>query len=80
MSNTAVDNSGDVNTSVASHLSKVPAIATDALTANFTALSALSISNTGACAFVASGENAAAAHMIATCKPNRILFFPVAIA
>jgi hypothetical protein len=65
MSNTAVDSSGDVKVIVASHLSKVPAIGTEALTLNLTVLSALLISKTGACALVIDGErNAANAHNI----------------
>jgi hypothetical protein len=47
MSKTAVSSAGDVNVRAASHLSKVPAIATDALTLNLTELSALVTSKTG---------------------------------
>src|SRR6516225_2899334 len=47
MSNTPVITSGDVNVKVASHLSKVPLIATDASTSNLTELSTGVILNTG---------------------------------
>src|SRR5271163_2982022 len=47
MSKTAVAKSGEVNVTLASHLSKVPAMATDAFTLNLIELSALTISKTG---------------------------------
>src|SRR5271170_2725669 len=50
MSKTAVESSGDVNVSVASHLSNLPFISTDASTSNFIVLSTGVISKTGACA------------------------------
>src|SRR5277367_3557947 len=50
--------SGDVNTRVASHFSKVPSIATDAFTKNFTVLSPGVIAKTGACARVTDGSAA----------------------
>jgi len=40
MSKTAVANSGDANVKLASHLSKVPSIATEAFTLNLNELSA----------------------------------------
>src|SRR5215469_7179004 len=58
MSRTAVESSGDVNVSVASHLSNFPVMATDASTSNFIVLSAGVISKTGACARVADGNMA----------------------
>src|SRR5271154_4134362 len=51
--------SGDVNTRVESHFSKVPSIATDAFTKNFTVLSPGVIAKTGACARVTDGSTAA---------------------
>src|ERR1700733_8238655 len=56
MSKTAVSTSGDVKTKVASHLSKVPLIATDASTSNLIELSTGVISNTGACARPSDGN------------------------
>jgi hypothetical protein len=46
---TPVVTSGEVNVSVASHLSNLPAIATDAFTLNPTVLPCCKISKTGAC-------------------------------
>src|SRR5260370_28513967 len=56
MSKTPVDTSGDVNVRVASNLSKVPFIATDASTSNLTELSTGVISKTGACARLTDGS------------------------
>src|SRR5712671_2358091 len=56
MSNTAVVTSGDVNLSVASHLSKVPPIATDAFTKNLIELSSGVTTNTGTCALPSDGR------------------------
>src|SRR5882724_4825126 len=56
MSNTAVVTSGDVNVSVASHLSKVPPIATDAFTKNLIELSSGVTTNTGTCALPSDGR------------------------
>src|SRR5215472_12283276 len=47
MSNTPLDTSGDVKVSVASHLSNLPVIATDASTSNLIELSTGVILNTG---------------------------------
>src|SRR5271167_5119131 len=53
MSNTPVVTSGDVNVRVASHLSKLPSIATDAFTKNLTVLASGVITKTGAvCAWL----------------------------
>src|ERR1700746_1967922 len=56
MSKTAVESSGDVNVSVASHLSNLPVMATDASTSNFIVLPTGVISKTGACAQIADGN------------------------
>jgi hypothetical protein len=56
MSKTRVDTSGDVNVKVASHLSKMPFIATDASTSNLTELSPGVISKIGACARLTDGS------------------------
>src|SRR5580658_4258167 len=59
MSKTAVDSSEDVKVMLASHVSKVPAIATDAFTLNLTVLSERLISNTGTpCARLSDGNTA----------------------
>src|SRR6266699_529117 len=58
MSKTPVDTSGLVNVSVASHLSKVPWIATDAFTKNLIELSAGVITKTGTWARVTDGSTA----------------------
>src|SRR5271167_2730446 len=58
MSKTPVDTSGDVNVRVASHLSKVPFIDTDASTSNLIELSTGVISKTGACARLTEGSTA----------------------
>src|SRR5271154_3453899 len=50
--------SGDVNTRVASHFSKVPSRATEAFTKNFTVLSPGVIAKTGACARATAGSAA----------------------
>src|SRR6202040_369766 len=58
MSSTPVSTSGDVKVRVASHLSKVPFIATDASTSNLIELSVGVISKTGACARLSDGNTA----------------------
>src|ERR1017187_3262768 len=58
MSKTPVVSSGDVNVRLASHVSKVPAIATDAFTVNLTELSAWLTSKTGTCARLSDGSTA----------------------
>src|SRR5690242_18786234 len=50
MSKTPVVTSGDVNVRVASHLSNLPAIATEALTENVIELPSCVITKVGACA------------------------------
>src|SRR5258708_5709408 len=55
-SKTAVVTSGDVNVRLASHLSKVPPIATDAFTKNLIALSSGVTTNTGTCALPSDGR------------------------
>src|SRR5271170_5124332 len=50
--------SGDVNTRVESHFSKVPSIATEAFTKNLMVLSPGVIAKTGACARVTDGSAA----------------------
>lgn len=56
MSRTPVETSGDVNVSAASHLSKLPLIATEALTENLIELSSGVIAKTGACARLTNGN------------------------
>src|SRR5450432_4143573 len=57
MSKTAVESSGDVKVRVASHLSNLPTMATDALTSNFMELSTGVITKTGgACARLNEGS------------------------
>src|SRR5215469_1434485 len=58
MSKTAVESSGEVNVTVASHLSNFPVMAVDASTSNFIVLSTGVISKTGTCARVADGNMA----------------------
>src|SRR5258708_30905096 len=59
-SKTAVVTSGDVKARVASHLSKVPPIATDAFTKNLIELSSRVTTNTGTCALPRDGRAIAA--------------------
>src|SRR6266567_9546253 len=61
MSKTGVVTSGDVNVRVASHLSKVPPIATDAFTKNLIELSSGVTTNTGTCALPRDGREIDAA-------------------
>src|ERR1700741_1719830 len=56
MSNTPVESSGDVNVRVASHLSNLPTMATDASTSNLIVLSTGVISKTGTCARLGDGN------------------------
>src|SRR6267142_1161122 len=58
MSKTAVESSGDVNVRVASHLSNLPAMATDAFTSNCIVLSTGVIAKTGACVRPRDGSTA----------------------
>src|SRR6266436_6639886 len=70
---TPVVTSGDVNVRVASHLSKVPWIATDAFTLNAIELPACVIANTGAsCARLSDGSRADATRQVAT---NTVFIF-----
>src|SRR5580765_2227022 len=73
MSKTPVLISGDVNTRVASHLSKVPVIATEAFTSNLTLLSAGVIAKTGACAWLANGRTADATRHKIVSRTNYLL-------
>src|ERR1700758_2551884 len=62
MSRTPVVTSGEVKVRVASHLSKVPSIATEAFTLNLIVLcGGGEIAKTGACAWASDGRKAAAA-------------------
>src|ERR1035441_5538443 len=58
MSKAPVVTSVDVNVRAASHLSKVPSMATDAFTENLTELSSVVILKTGTCARLSDGNTA----------------------
>src|SRR5262249_24149455 len=58
MSKTPVETSGEVNFRVASHLSKLPSIATEAFTKNLTVLTPGVTTKTGACARLTDGSTA----------------------
>src|ERR1700730_12613493 len=58
MSKTPVETSVDAKVRVASHLSKVPFMATDAFTANLIELSSVVILKTGTCARLSDGNTA----------------------
>src|SRR5579871_6235525 len=71
MSKTAVESSGEVNVRVASHLSNLPTIATEALTLNFIELSTGVISNTGTfCAVLSDGNKIDAQIQKKANRPN----------
>src|ERR1700716_4091123 len=73
MSRTPVVTSGDANVRMASHLSKVPAIATEAFTLNLIVLcGGGEITKTGACAWGSGGRRAEAA---SNSKSARYLIF-----
>src|SRR2546430_138367 len=68
MSKTPVLISGVANVRVASHLSNVPFIATDAFTSNLILLSTGVIAKTGACAWLADGSTVdATRHRMVSC-------------
>src|SRR5215831_1268517 len=58
MSKTPVETSGEVNFRVASHLSKLPSIATEAFTKNLIVLTRGVTTKTGACARLTDGSTA----------------------
>src|SRR5271170_4129584 len=82
MSKAPDSGSVDVNVRAASHLSKVPSMATDAFTENLTELSSGVILKTGACAGLSDGNTAdakkkkTANRMLPCARPFDINFLP----
>src|SRR5262252_6536733 len=82
MSKTPVVGSVDAKVRVASHLSKVPLMATDAFTANLIELSSVVILKTGTCARLTDGNIADAKRirianrMLVRVCPSNINFLP----